>query len=223
MKQFSLYDIVGVLAPGAIVVVGISILDPSIGGFLIHNDLTGGELGLVVLLSYVVGNVVAGLSNIIERPYWALIGGIHTARAQKNDGKIISFDEFEQLQRKLKAVGIMNEGEAIQQLEGERWWGVTRQIDSFLEGRKLTERVQLFNAQFGMNRGVAVAFLIILAMTIMNFGTRQWKIELLLAVCSAVSIYRMHTFSLHYAQRLFRTFLTAPEKAQMSVSSKTKD
>jgi hypothetical protein len=223
MKQFSLYDIVGVLAPGTVIVVGISIIFPSTSGPLIPNDLSGGELGLVVLLSYVVGNIVAGLSNIFERPYWALTGGIHTARARKNDGIIITVSEFEQLQRKLQAVGILNEGEVIQRLEADKWWAITRQIDAFLDSRKLTERLQLFNAQFGMNRGIAMAFLIILAMTLMTFGIRQWKIELLLAGCTAVSIYRMHTFSLHYAQKLFRTFLTAPEKPFPSAPSDSDD
>jgi len=212
MRQFSLYDIVGVLAPGTIVVVGLAVLYPSIGGVLVHSHLSGGELGLVVLLSYVVGNIVAGLSSLLERPYWALRGGIHTVRAQENNGKILSVEEFECLQTKLRTARILNGAETIGDIEADRWWGITRQVHAFLEGRKLTDRVQLFNAQFGMNRGIAMALLIILTMTIARFGIQPWKAELLLAGCSAVSIYRMHTFSLHYAQTLFRTFLTAPEK-----------
>ena len=64
MKQFSLYDIVGVLTPGAVVVVGALALHPSLSGLLTAKGLSTGEFGLVVLLSYVIGNIIAGLSNM---------------------------------------------------------------------------------------------------------------------------------------------------------------
>jgi hypothetical protein len=223
MKQFSLYDIVGVLAPGTVIVVGFSVLYPRLSGPLMNSNLSGGELGLLVLLSYVVGNIVAGLSNILERPYWALTGGIHTARAQNNDGKVLTANEFERLQTKLRETGIVKDTETIRELDAKRWWAITRQINAFLDGRKLADRVQLFNAQFGMNRGIATAFLIILTMTIVRLGIQAWKVELLLAGSSAVSVYRMHTFSLHYAQTLFRMFLTAPEKTPSPPTSATDD
>ena len=69
MKNFSLYDILGVLAPGSIMVVGIVALFPGVLGLVSHGEFTGGELGLVVLLSYAVGNLVAALGNLLEPPY----------------------------------------------------------------------------------------------------------------------------------------------------------
>ena len=218
MKQFTLYDIVGVLAPGTVIVVGIGMLYPEVAGALVHNNLSGGELGLVVLLAYVAGNIVAGLSNILEWPYWALFGGPHTVRAQRDDGKVLGGGEYERLQEKLHETGILDNARAIADLSAKEWWGTTRQIHAFLEGRKLTNRVEVFNAQFGMNRGIATAFLIILATTVARFGTRPWRIELLLAACAVVSLYQMHKFSPHYAQNLFRAFLTGPEKAVGALS-----
>jgi hypothetical protein len=218
MKQFSLYDVVGVLAPGTVIVVGAGLLYPQVAGTLIHGNLSGGELGLVILLAYIVGNIVAGVSNMLEWPYWAFFGGPHTVRAQKSDGKILSASEYKRLQAKLHETGMLDNSKAIGNLSAKEWWDTTRQIHAFLAGRKLTNRVELFNAQFGMNRGIATAFLIILATTIVRFGTRPWKVELLLAASAAVSLYQMHKFSRHYAQNLFRAFLTAPEKAPNAVA-----
>jgi hypothetical protein len=107
MKQFSLYDVVGVLAPGAIVVVGALVLDPSLSSLVAAKGLSTGEFGLVVLLSYVVGNIVAGLGNMLERPYLAVTGGRHTRRAQKCSEKIINAGEFHRLEAKLRTVKIL--------------------------------------------------------------------------------------------------------------------
>jgi hypothetical protein len=210
MKQFSLYDVLGVLAPGAVVVIGALALHPSLTGLLTDKGLSTGEFGLVVLLSYVVGNIVAGLANLLERPYLALKGGRHTKWAQKPSQNIITAEEFDRLESKLHKVGILKQNQTIESLSSDEWWGITREIHAFLDSRKLTNRIEIFNAQFGMNRGIATAFIVILAASLWHLGLHAWRYEILLAACAIISVYRMQKFSAYYAQTLFRTFLVAP-------------
>ena len=85
--------------------------------------------------------------------------------------------------------------QTIESLSSSEWWGVTREMHAYLDSRKLTNRIEIFNAQFGMNRGIATAFFAILVASLWRLGLHSWNYEILLAACAVVSLYRMHKFS----------------------------
>ena len=56
MKEVTLYDILGVLAPGVVFTVGILTIYPDVAPIVTRKEFTIGNFGLVVLISYVAGN-----------------------------------------------------------------------------------------------------------------------------------------------------------------------
>lgn len=212
MKHVSLYDILGVLAPGTVLIVGVITLYPETAAVLLREDFSAGDLGLIVLVSYVAGNLVAALGNFLEWPYWKIFGPRHTERTQRNDDSVLSRRQFVAVEEKLRETGMLRADETIDALSPGDWFRLTRQIHSYVDARKMTERVEVFNAQFGMNRGIAAGFIALIVMLLVEHGLKPWRLELLLAGCALLAFYRMHRFSRHYAQTLFRQFLVVPKE-----------
>lgn len=210
MKPFNLYDILGVLAPGAVVTVGVMALFPEAAAILNNKDISLGDLGLVVLVSYVTGNLVAALGDILEGPYFAVFGGLPTQRVKKNGGSVIPKREFTSVETKLREVGLLNGEEAIAKLTGGEWHAVTRQMHTYLDARGRTGRIEMFNAQYGMNRGIAAGFCALIVLLLVQQGWAHWQLMLILFGCVVLAVIRMHRFGVYYAKELFRQFLTAP-------------
>jgi hypothetical protein len=96
-------------------------------------------------------------------------------------------------------------------LKYEDWFALTRRIYSYIDSWRVAQRVEIFNAEFGMNRALAAGFLALVMILVVKSGVSSWNFALLLSVCAALALYRMHRFSRHYAQALFRNFLNSPE------------
>lgn len=220
MKQFSLYDILGVLAPGAVLTIGIIALYPDAFKALPNKEFTLGDLGVVVLVSYVMGNLVAALGNLLEIPYWKIKGGQHSDLARLEGAGVITTRQLVAVEGRLRRASMIEGDERVSGLSKAEWRGITRQIYAFLDAHKLTQRVDVFNAQYGMNRGIAAGFLALAALTIIHSGFVLWRVQMILLICTALAAYRMHRFSRHYAAELFRQYIVSPETAPAAGSAK---
>lgn len=220
MKQFSLYDILGVLAPGMVLTMGIIALYPDTIKVIPNKEFSLGDLGIVVLVSYVAGNLVAALGNLLEIPYWRFFGGQHTDLARRNNAQVIPVRQMVAVEVRLRGAGILKAEENTAGLTYGEWRGITRQIYAYVGARKMTQRIDTFNAQYGMNRGIAAGFLALIAMTILHSRFVLWKVQLILLICTALATYRMHRFSRYYAAELFRQFLVSPEAAPTAETAK---
>ena len=164
MKDLSLYDILGVLAPGTVLTVGVVVLFPGTTAIINNKDFSVGDFGLIVLVSYVMGNLVAALGNVLEHLYWRLRGGWPTERARHSKHQILqSRSRREALQARLRQRGFIEPAEEIANLGDKDWRQLARRLYTFIEQRGPTRRIDLFNAQYGMNRGIAVGFLALIA------------------------------------------------------------
>lgn len=207
MKEFNLYDILGVLAPGAVVTVGLTTIFPETSPILSKDSLSAGELGLFVLISYVIGNLVAGLGNFVEAAYWKLHGGWPTDRARRTNGKVLELREIEALQDKLRIQGVIKQTETLEALPDKDWFAITRRMYTALAVAGTSRRVDIFNAQYGMNRGIAAGFVILIVLLLLRSGVDSWRIQIVLLFCIALSFYRMDRFARHYTGELLRTYL----------------
>jgi|HubBroStandDraft_4_1064222.scaffolds.fasta_scaffold36770_2 hypothetical protein len=210
MKQFDLYDILGFLAPGTITILGVLHYYPQKFTFLRSTNLSVGEFGAVVLLAYIAGNLVAGVSTLLAK--WNLFGGFPTNEIKCDNATIISHDEFGALEKALREKNILKPEQSIKTLPEDEWYAATRKIHSYLDARGLTRRVEMFNAKFGMNRNLVVAFLLLIPISMWKVGLADWKIDIVLGACAGCAIYRLREFAILYAQTLIRVFLVAPEK-----------
>jgi hypothetical protein len=207
MKEVTLYDILGVLAPGTVFTVGMLTLYPDVAPIITRKEFTVGNFGLVILVSYISGNLVAALGHCLERLWWKVRCGSPTDRARKPGGSILTTREQEGVQRKLVQASIIGANEAIAGLATDDWRSVTRRIYTDLERRGVTRRIDLFNAQYGMNRGIAAALIVVICAIPIQFGFGYWRLQLVLSAGAALALHRMARFSRYYASELFRQFL----------------
>ena len=220
MKQFSLYDILGVLAPGAVLTIGIIAIYPDTIKVIPNKDFSLGDLGVVVLISYVLGNLVAALGNLLEIPYWKITGGQHSELARRRGANVITTHQLAAVEARLHKAGFLEKDGTISRLSRGEWRGMTRQIYAYLDSRKMTQRIDAFNAQYGMNRGISAGFLALIVITMIHSRFILWKVQLILLICTALAAYRMQRFSRHYAAELFRQFIVSPDAAPPAESAK---
>ena len=216
MKEVTLYEILGVLAPGVVLTVGILTIYPEVAPIITREEFTIGNFGLIVLMSYITGNLVAAFGNWLERLWWKLGAGSPTERARKRDAGILTRREQDAVQEKLVQIRILTAGESINDLAQADWWGVTRRIYTDIERCGVTRRIDVFNAQYGMNRGIAAAIIILIGIVQVRFGFGFWKLQLVLIAGTMLALYRMGRFSRYYATELFRQFLVNSEPGPLT-------
>lgn len=83
MKKPTFYEQVGIVIPGAVFLFGLLFYFPPLRDLLAKDNVTVGQLGIYVLLSYAAGNLVAALGNLGEN-LWLLAGGMPTDWLVKN-------------------------------------------------------------------------------------------------------------------------------------------
>jgi hypothetical protein len=87
------------------------------------------------------------------------------------------------------------------------WYSITRQVYAEVAARSSNSRVDIFNGNYGLTRGIASALLIGLVLLLIVHGFTYWQIILALLVGIGVALYRMHRFGILYARELFVQFL----------------
>lgn len=206
-REFDFYEFTGVLLPGVIGLFGVSILFPEIRSFIWCKEFSLGDFGIAVLLSYAGGQILQALGNVIESIWWKFIGGMPSDWVRTSKRFLISEEQTELLEKILPSVLGINLSKPIKELDKNRWFSITRQMYAAIEKAERAKRVDIFNGNYGLNRGIASALLFVLALCIIYFGTTLWQIEIWLLLGFGVALYRMHRFGRHYARELFVQFL----------------
>jgi hypothetical protein len=207
-KEFSFYEFAGVLAPGALVLFGLGYVVPALASFKSPADLQLGGLGVFVVLAYVAGHLTQAVGNAIEWLYWACWRGMPTQWVRR--GALLSKAQIERIGSIAKANWEITELSAVSEKE---WFAVGREMNARLVAANRTGRLDVFNGNYGLTRGIAAATLVILAATALLQGLATWKAEVGLAVVFAVALFRMHRFGVHYARELYVQYLDVERAA----------
>ena len=204
MKSLSFYEFAGIVLPGIIVILGISILFPNMKNFLFNNTLSVGDFGLVLILAYAAGQINQAVGNLVESVWWQLQGGTPTDWVRQRKGDLLTDT---QLENSLKLIySKLDLKIDVTKISASEWRNVTCQIYVSLIAQNRTERIDIFNGNYGMNRGIA-AVLITLALLTFFSEVGSIKIALLLLGLSFIAISRMSRFAKYYARELFLQFL----------------
>jgi len=209
VKKPTFYEQVGIIIPGAVFLFGLIFYFPSLRELLAKDGITIGQLGVFVLLSYAAGNLVAALGNIGENLLWRLAGGMPTDWVVKPETSLISPQQRELVEEKLRSrLGINVEG--IRGLDRKMWWPISRQLYADVSTNGRPDRIDTFNGNYGLNRGLASACLILSCVA----ATQQswWPCALLL-VLTVVFGYRAYRFGVHYGRELYMQYLTISDTA----------
>lgn len=208
MRQFDFYEFAGIIAPGMLVVIGgIIIVFPNVEDLKELADLSVGGLGIGVLVAYVAGQLLQALGNGIENVWWRIRGGMPTDWVRTGKNNLIADDQRKLLQDKVRHMLKDTAFELKATLSAKQWYSITRQIYAMLDADKRA-RVDIFNGNYGLHRGIASGLLVLLVM-VTFVDWQAWRIELLLSLLFGMAIYRMNRFAIHYGRELFVQFLEA--------------
>lgn len=142
----------------------------------------------------------------------ALPGGMPTDWVTKSETTLISPQQRELVGKKLRSrLGI--EVESIRGLDRKVWWPISRQLYSDVARHGRPDRIDTFNGNYGLNRGLASACFMLACVV----ATQQsWVPCMLLAGLTVVYAYRAYRFGVHYGRELYMQFLIlsdSPAKA----------
>ena len=203
MKSFNLYEFSGVLIPGTIILFGVSLCFPQLKGVLL-TDISFGDFGIFIILAYASGQLVQAIGNLLEELWWRLQGGKPTDWIRKGQTRLLAKVQLKELADHISKKLGLKIGNDLMGVSESDWHNIIRQIYSYISTKAATERVDTFNAYYGLNRGMAAAFLLLLVLSLMlNLGV--WSAVMMTLML--LSLYRMNRFGENYARELFIQFL----------------
>jgi hypothetical protein len=203
-RPFDFYEYAGVIIPGAIVVLGLLWLFPEARPlFAKEGGVTFGELGIFVVVSYAAGQLIQGIGNGVEWLWSRATGGMPSSRAL--EGKFFSHEQYQRLLELLRTrLGVTNP--AALQSRDKR--AIVREVYAYVLAAGKVARIDTFNGNYGLLRGLSAAFLVLFTAAIV-LGKGPYILGAIV-VCFCLALQRMHRFSKHYATELFTQFLRVP-------------
>lgn len=206
MKTFDFYEFTGVLCPGAVVLFSLSLVVPEFGMLFLNQSVTVGDLGLFVILSYVAGHLVQALGTLLETGFWLSLGGKPTDWVRTGKRALLSTTQLDLLKRRIAR----QTGSALDALDGKAWSAITRSLDIAIDRAGRAKRTHMFNGNYAMFRGLSAAFLLTAAIALATLSFNLTMLAILIAA-TALSLFRMWRFGVHYARELFVEYLQVPE------------
>jgi len=209
MRNFSIYEQLGIVIPGAAFLFGILFYAPELRDVLGKDGINIGGLGLFLLVAFSAGHLLAALGNLIESLYWRARGGMPTNWIIGPTPRLLSRPQVLNIETKVnKRLGLSVP--ALSACDAAMWFSISRQIYTDVERHGRTARVKAFNGNYGLNRGLCAAMLA-LAIVSVVIDRQRWFIGLGLLILSAIYLYRMQRFGVHYARELYNQFLSLPD------------
>lgn len=204
MRNFDFYEFVGIIVPGSALLISIGFLFKvdSVSFLLVPNSFGG--LGAHVLIAYITGHLLQAIGNYIEYLYWKAWKGMPTdwpvsrAEACKFPGATEALLKLCQTESITKDLQV--------------WRGLVAQARSAIYSKGHATRLQYFNGTYGMFRGIVADGFVVACLA----WASQVDVKLVypvIAVVVGISLNRMHSFAVHYANELFSSAkVLAPNK-----------
>jgi hypothetical protein len=140
------------------------------------------------------GGIAVG--NIGEKLLWRLPGGMPTDWVVKSETSLISRQQRELVEEKLRSrLGI--------------------NVESIRGAHGKPDRIDTFNGNYGLNRGLAAACFVLACVAVTQ---KSWPACVLLAGLTAVYAFQAYRFGVYYARELYLQFLTITEGMASSPS-----
>jgi len=195
-RQFSFYEFVGVLVPSIILLYFAELILEQVYNRSFVSFESVGESVIFIIVAYGFGHIMNSVGNIFESIVWKIVGGMPTSWLNKPPRLWLTlFDdnEKERVQTKLQ--------EKYGQL-GERDYGL--QVYNLLFVNEKTDRVDIFNGNYSLFRGLTVSILIL---AVMALWLLDWKYSVLPFLLTVLAFLRMFRFAKYYAKEVYRTFM----------------
>jgi hypothetical protein len=211
--KFDLYDYVGVIVPGTIVVLTLALLYPALAP-TVQNSISLGDLGIMLILAFLVGHLLQAIGNVWEWIIWKPSGGMPTSWPSKSASTLLTAAQKGRLETKLQS----DFGTGLDALSDGR--GPIREIFVRIRQNGKPDRIEKFNRNYGLMRGAAAGFLVSTLLVLINNPAEYQAIALLLGGVG-LATYRMVRFGTHYAREVFAEYLnlSSPKEAEAEAKS----
>lgn len=208
VNRITYYDFVGVLGPGALLITGLLLLVGELEVAALVEDISIGGFGLSLVVGYVAGQIVQAVGLVIQALYWRAWGGLPTDWVRSRGHRLLSPEQVRSMELRLPILLHLPQSRPISGFERWEWGAITRQIAAAVRSAGQGGRVDVFNANYGLARGVAVV-LISLAGITAAASEAHWM-PIVLGVLAVLMVVRMHAFGVNYARELYAQFLQMP-------------
>jgi hypothetical protein len=205
-RTFDFYEYAGYIIPGAVLTLGLLLFFPEGRALFTKEGVTFGELGLVIVVAYAAGQLVQGVGNGIEWLWWKPWGGMPTRRLLA--GHYLSADQRKRLVEALKRDPRINRD--IESVDKAEYGAIVREVYAIVSAIGKAGRVDIFNGNYGLLRGLAAAFVTLIVVALVL--TKGVYVIGALVILFLLAIQRMHRFSVHYATELFTQYLLISPK-----------
>ena len=160
MKSFDFYEFAGLLVPGSITLTSVLLLFPQFHIPVLLSGLSVGDLGLFVVLAYAAGHLTQAVGNGVEWILWSVLGGMPTDWVRTRKHHLLSESQMKVLQNQLEAVLHIQTDIDAKHLTDTDWSSIRQQINAAVVAQSRDARINTFNGNYSLNRGIASAFLI---------------------------------------------------------------
>jgi len=208
VRTFDFYEFAGVLCPGVVLLYSAAMIIPEFAPIARDQSVSLGGLGLFVVLSYVAGHLVQAFGNLLESGIWWVFGGMPTDWVRTRKHSLLADQQIASIEQRL----MDQMGKPLASLTREDWYAVTRSAYAAVSNAGRAARVDTFNGNYGLFRGLFAAFLFSALMTVATFSFK-WHTVVILLACALLATYRMRRFGVHYGRELFGQFLRLDDKA----------
>ena len=210
MRKFELYEFLGYISPGILFLVSLGYIWPTKISDLVSKDVTIGGVAIGLIFAYAAGQLLQAIGNLIENIVWKCSGGIPTDWLRTKKHNLIDSKQLQKVEGCVKKMLPDDTFKFDESTDEKGWYSITRQIYTFVADRGKTKRIDTFNANYGLCRGLAAALLVLLFINLVcNF--KGWQIHIILSVLCGLAIYRFYRFGVVYARELFVQFLQSYE------------
>lgn len=200
-RTFDFYEYAGFIIPGTALVLGLLLFFPEGRTLFAKQGVTFGEFGLFVVVAYAAGQLVQAIGNFVEWLWWKLWGGMPSKRLLA--GHYLSVEQRKRLIEMLKRdTKVTRDIEAADKTE---YRGIVREVYAVVSGAGKATRIDTFNGNYGLLRGLAAAFITLLIVAFI-VGKGPYVIATLV-ILFLLAVQRMHRFAVHYATELFTQYL----------------
>lgn len=207
MKSFDHYEFTGILIPGVIALYALARLFPETVGLVAEKDVSLGDLGIFVVLAYAAGHLVQSLGNFLEAIFWKMRGGKPTDWVRGKGPTYLSVEQTPALEERIKILYPAASAKTIAERSEQDWSGLTRQIYAIVQGAGRSQRVDIFNGNYGMFRGIATALIVCLVAAFFS-GRSSTTWMILFGALTILALLRMNRFGVYYARELFVQFVS---------------
>ncbi|MGA7676226.1 MAG: hypothetical protein WCA78_14420 [Rhizomicrobium sp.] len=209
MTKLTFYEQVGIVIPGALFLAALIVVIPKLQAYIALSSIGLGEFGIFLLVAYGIGEAIAAIGNVVETIWWKPWGGMPSNWVTKPDAELLNSAQVASLTSRINSdFGISVQ--SVTGLSAKEWRPIFGQIYRAAIGIR-AERIDTFNSNYGLNRGLASAFIALLVIVLIVDWT-NWKLAVAVAVAATIYLYRMHRFGVHFAKEVFFVFLNGPKK-----------